>query len=63
MVGGGGRGVGAQENRAQEGGERVRGGKQEAGEERKGSGRSKIKGIIYYTLKYFHKQEPKMLFY
>ena len=55
--------MGAQENRAQEGGERVRGGKQEAGEERKGSGRSKIKGIIYYTLQYFHKQEPKMLFY
>jgi len=33
-----------------------------AGEEGAGSGSSKKAGIIYYELKYFQKQELKMLF-
>ena len=35
---------------------------QEAGEERAGNSSSKKVRIIYYTLKYIQKQEPKMLF-
>lgn len=35
---------------------------QEAGEERVGNSSSKKVRIIYYTLKYIQKQEPKMSF-